>query len=76
MLARTFVREHHDLGVSGGHYAAAFFGGFLIHYLQTRHLLKTNINLNNCGKCSMLISSTEDLNIHMYVSFKRYQKFS
>ena len=73
MLARTFVREHHDLRVSGGHYAAAFFGGYLIHYLRTRHLLKTNISLEKCAICSMLISLTEDLNIHMYVSFKHYQ---
>jgi hypothetical protein len=55
------------------HEAASYFSGYVGHKVNKFHTLKLKCAISVCEGCENIFS-TQDLNLHLFISFKEYQR--
>lgn len=56
----------------GAQCAASYFAGYVALKLQNYHLKHLKSPLADCSNCCNIFTA-QDLNLHMFVSFKEYE---
>lgn len=52
--------------------AASYFGGYMALKIDNFHKLKMKVDVNSCQGCDNIFIA-QDLNLHLFVSFKQYK---